>query len=123
MDKRYSVLFYETGKGGCPTEEFLSSLSIKVRAKMAKWIEKLEEHGPDLPRPYADVVSGKIRELRLIFASTQYRLMYFFHKRFIVITHGFVKKQERVPISEIDRAERFMSDFEGRFTDGEHAET
>jgi len=69
----YQVLFYKNPGGRCPAEEFLSALPVKARAKVAKWIEKLEEFGPDLPRPYADIVRGKVRELRVVFASLNYR--------------------------------------------------
>lgn len=115
----YQVLFYENAKGECPIEGFLSSLSVKVRAKIAKWIEKLEEYGPDLPRPYADIVRGKIRELRVIFASGQYRFLYFFYNKYIIITHGFIKKTDRVPGGELERAENLMSDFEERIRKGD----
>ena len=57
----YQVIFYKNANGHCLTEEFLESIPVKVRAKVAKWIIRLEECGPDLPRPYADVVRGKIR--------------------------------------------------------------
>lgn len=114
----YQVLFYEDQKGRCPTEEFLSSLTPKVRAKLAKWIEKLELYGPELPRPYADIVRGKIRELRLIFASNHYRFLYFFYGRKIIITHGFMKKTDKIPEGEIQRAENIKSDFEERIKKG-----
>ena len=32
----------------------------------------------------------------------------------IVMTHGFVKKTDRVPEGEIERAIRFMNDFQER---------
>lgn len=114
----YEVLFYEDEKGRCPTEQFLKLLPLKVRGKLAKWIEKLEEYGPDLPRPYADVVRGKIRELRLVFASDHYRFLYFFHGKKIIITHGFVKKTDRLPENEIKKAERFRIDFGERIKRG-----
>jgi phage-related protein len=115
----YEVLFYETNKGNCYTDEFLDTLQPKVQGKVEKWIEKLEEYGPDLPRPYADIVRGKIRELRIVFGSNHYRFLYFFLNKNIVITHGFVKKSDKVPISEIIRAERIMDDFFKRYKKGE----
>lgn len=107
----YKVEFYEDRKKGCPATEFLYSLQIKIRAKVSKWIEKLEEEGPNLPRPYADIVRGKIRELRVGFGSNEYRFLYFFFGKAIIITHGFLKKTQRVPEEEIERAERYMRDF------------
>jgi len=107
----YEVIFYEISAGRCPTDDFLDAMQPKVKAKVEKWIQKLGEHGPNLPRPYADVLSGKIRELRIKFGSNQYRLLYFFHGKLIVITHGFVKKTDAVPVNEIHRAERYMNEF------------
>lgn len=109
-------MFYETSGGDCPAEETLQSLQTKVRGKITKWIEKLEELGPDLPRPYADKVRGKIRELRIIFSSIHYRFLYFFFgDKKIIITHGFTKKTDRIPETEIERAERCRIDFERRY--------
>ena len=116
---KYEVLFYKTETGRRPTGDFLSSLPLKVRVKILKWIEKLEEYGPDLPRPYADIVSGKIRELRIVFASAQYRLLYFFYGKYIIITHGFIKKTDEVPDNELEKAQNLMRDFELRLNEGD----
>ena len=110
----YEVLLYRNPRGDCFAEEFLNGLSAKVRGKTLRWIEALETHGPNLPRPYADVVSGKIRELRIVFGSTHYRLLYFFAGKQIIVTHGFVKKTAHVPIQERERAERLMHEWESR---------
>ncbi|MFH1776438.1 MAG: type II toxin-antitoxin system RelE/ParE family toxin [Candidatus Omnitrophota bacterium] len=104
----YSVEFYRDIKGRCFTIEFLDSLQIKVKAKVAKWIDKLEKEGPDLPRPYADIVRGKIREHRVSFSSNEYRFLYFFFGKRIIITHGFLKKTDKIAEGEIERAERIM---------------
>ena len=116
---RYEVVFYETAQGRCPVQDFLETLPVKARAKTAKWIQKLEEYGPDLPRPYADAVKGKIRELRIIFASKHYRFLYFFHHRYIVITRGFIKKTDRIAENEIEKAQNLMRDFEFRLSEGD----
>ena len=107
----YEVEFYKYRKGRCFATEFLNDLQTKIRAKVVKWIEKLEKEGPNLPRPYADIVRGKIRELRVSFGSNEYRFLYFFFGKRIIITHGFLKKTDRVPEGEIERAERIMQDF------------
>ena len=107
----YEVLFYRRPSGRCPVDEFLDELSPKARAKLMKWMEYLEEMGPNLPRPYADVITGKIRELRMVFASQQYRCLYFFDGRAIVMTHGFIKKTGDIPPNEIIRAEAMMKEY------------
>ncbi|MCU0666279.1 MAG: type II toxin-antitoxin system RelE/ParE family toxin [Candidatus Omnitrophica bacterium] len=116
---RYQILFYQTANGSCPTEDFLNSLPVKVRTKISRWIERLEICGPDLPRPYADIIRDKIRELRIVFASQQYRLLYFFHGRYIVITHGFIKKTSGVPIQEMEKAQNIIVDFQFRIRNGD----
>ena len=90
--------------------EFLEELPVPVRAKVAKWMELLEREGPNLPRPYADTVRGKIRELR-VHLGQQIRLLYFFFGKRIIITHGFIKKTDEVPEREIVKAQHCMEDF------------
>src|SRR3989338_3757895 len=119
QNPEYEVLFYETQDRSCPTDDFLDGLGVKVRAKLEKWIEQLEFHGPNLPRPFADVVRGKIRELRLRFASVHYRFLYFFVGKKIIVTHGFIKKTAQVPEEEIVRAISYMDDFLIRLKRGE----
>ena len=97
---------------------FLDALPVKVRAKIAKWIELLEEQGPDLPRPYADVLRDKIRELRVKFGSVQYRLLYFFMEKKVILTHGFVKRTDQVPKAEIEKALSAMEDLRRRMAKG-----
>ena len=76
----YEILFYVKFTGECPVDRFLDSLPVKVRAKLEKWMQLLEECGPDLPRPYADTVREKIRELRVVFGSNQCALWKIFMK-------------------------------------------
>ena len=113
-DSSYDVAFYRSPRGECFTEEFLDGLPAKIRGKILRWVDALETHGPNLPRPYADVVRGKIRELRIVFGSNQYRLLYFFAGKQIIVTHGFLKKTGPVPVQELERAERLMEDWQQR---------
>ncbi|MCG2712766.1 MAG: type II toxin-antitoxin system RelE/ParE family toxin [Candidatus Omnitrophica bacterium] len=114
----YKVIFYEDSKGKCPTDNFLDETQPKARAKIEKWMVKLEEEGPNLPRPFADIVKGKIRELRMRFGSDYYRFLYFFLGKKIIITHGFLKKTDKIPPGEIDRSERIMQDYLQRHEGG-----
>lgn len=61
----WKVEFYRNPRGDEPAREFVESLDIKARAKVTKWLGLLEEKGPALPRPFADVLDGPIRELRV----------------------------------------------------------
>ncbi|MDE2313610.1 MAG: type II toxin-antitoxin system RelE/ParE family toxin [Elusimicrobia bacterium] len=110
----YEIVFYLSPRGESPVDEFLDSLEERPRAKIERFMEQLQERGPDLPRPYADVLRGKIRELRVPYGKRHCRLLYFFQGRSIVMTSGFVKKTPAVPEEEIGRAERRMADWIAR---------
>jgi phage-related protein len=103
-------------RGDEPAREFLNSLDVKVHAKVGKWLAMLETHGPDLPRPYADVVDGPIRELRVGFGRLDIRMLYFIHgARVIVVAHGFMKKTRSIPERDIPRAHRAHADWLVRY--------
>lgn len=110
----YHLIFYLSQREDSPIDEFLDSLGHKPRAKVERFMGQLQTNGPDLPRPYADVLRGKIRELRVPYGRLHYRLLYFFHGKDIVMTSGFLKKTSAVPEDEISRAERRMADWTSR---------
>src|SRR5271170_5758491 len=93
----YRLEFYRSARGGCPAREFLEALEERPRMKVAAWLGLLQEKGPALQRPYADVLEGPIRELRVSFGRLEIRLLYFIHSKSIVVTHGFLKKTQQVP--------------------------
>jgi len=74
----YSIVFYTTERGNSPVDDFLDGLDKKSRAKVAAYLSLLEEQGPNLKRPYADIVRGKIRELRIQQSANHYRILFFF---------------------------------------------
>ncbi len=97
---------YYTDSSGCrPVEKFIDSLGVKMKAKLFGRLELLEEHGSQLGMPYSRYLEDGIFELRIVQGSDIIRVMYFFvvGER-VILTHGFVKKTQRTPRSEIDRA-------------------
>ena len=110
----YAIEFYETERGDNFVAEFLDGLPEKTRNKTLAWIAMLKKYGPDLKRPYADLLDGPIRELRVQFARDAVRLLYFFAGAVIVLTHGFIKKTNKVPLGEIEKAKRIMADWRRR---------
>ncbi len=115
----YSLVLYTTERGDSPIDEFLNELDKKSRAKVAAYLSLLEEEGPNLKRPYADVVRGKIRELRIHYSSNQYRVLYFFHMHDqIVLLHAFSKKSQQIKEKDIKLSERRMEDWIQRFSSG-----
>ncbi len=115
----YNIVYYSTARGDTPVREFLDELPGKLRSKAQALIALLSEEGPNLPRPYADVVQGKIRELRIRFASDNVRVLYcFFIKDYVVLLHAFRKQTDRIPQRELDLAHSRMLDFMNRYQKG-----
>jgi len=114
-EPKWRVVHYETEEGDCPIAEFLDGLTRKERAKVLAQIDLLEEKGPNLHRPYADLLRDRIHELRVRMSPSGYRVLYFFcHRTDIVLTHGFRKQTARVPKAQIDRAKRYRAEWIGR---------
>ena len=108
----YQIILYTTEQGGSPIDKFLDELDKKSRAKVEAYLSLLEEQGPNLKRPYADHVRGKMRELRVLYSGTQYRILYFFHAGSrIILVHAFAKKTQQLRESDIALAERRMVDW------------
>ena len=107
----YQVRFYTTARGDSPVEEFLGAMDNHTRAKAAQFIDLLRELGPQLRRPFADKLQGKIYELR----PKQARILYFFFiGREIILVHGFLKKTNAVERRDIELAERRRMDWIAR---------
>jgi len=58
------------------------------------------------------VSTDELWECRIQFASNAYRIFCFFEKNSVVIlTHGFVKKTQKTPQQEIEKAEAYRRDY------------
>lgn len=109
---KWVVEFYKKANGRCPMEEFLDDLENEEKVFIRRSIQRLEEFGYELKRPHAAPLRDHIMELRKKTHQGSIRLLYFFFdgEKFI-ITHGFKKKSDKVPDSEIDKAIEFRKDY------------
>jgi len=116
----WRVLYYETPEGKCPVQEFIDSRKGRDQAKILALIANLQDRGPTLPRPYADLLEDGIHELRIRLSGDQFRVLYFFcFRSFIVLTHAFAKVTAKVPRAEIQKAKKYRSDFLTRFKESD----
>ena len=113
MSNKWKVLYYsENEKEASEIELFIESKDERNQAKILAWLEKLEELGPNLPRPYADILTDGIHELRIKLSGNQIRILYFFcFKNFIILTNQFVKNSDKVPKNEINKAKKRRDNF------------
>jgi phage-related protein len=109
------VVFFRERSGEVPLLEWFERLPQPARIRCFEKIELLSREGHRLRRPHADYLRDGIHELRARHRGVNYRLLYFFHGRqVVVVSHGIMKQRAAVPAVEIDRASerrrRFESD-------------
>lgn len=97
MEKLWKILFCDAEVKQCPVSDFILSCKTEHQIKLYHFFELLEEMGPNLPRPYADILRNGIHELRVKLSGEQYRLLYFFcYERYIIFFDAFPKYTYRV---------------------------
>lgn len=115
----WKVEFYQRENGNIPVKEFLLSLPPKMRAKAYSEIELLKEHGIYLKEPYVKPIKGEqykgIYELRIKLGTDASRIFYFtYHSDTFVLLSGFLKKTNKTPTTELEKARKYRNDFEKR---------
>lgn len=110
------IKYYKEQNGRIPVVEFLDSLDIKMRQKMLRSIQALQTLGIALRMPLSESLDDGIFELRAQVGTNISRVMYFFiigNKA--VLTHGFIKKTQKTPAREIEKAKKLRDDYLKRF--------
>lgn len=86
--------------------EYLHTLTPKAARKVLYNIDLAEQTND--PKLFKKLTNG-IWEFRTLYSGTQIRLLAFWDKEdkketFVIATHGFIKKTDKVPGKEISRA-------------------
>ena len=111
----FHLEFYETEDGKRPVEEFMISLENKMRTKAIRELMLLREKGNSLREPFSKAMGDGIFELRVQQGKNDTRIFYFFFiGAKVVLTNGFIKKTQRTPPEELQRAKRYKDDYEQR---------
>ena len=99
-----TIRIYRESSGSVPLLEWLDEQPVKVQDKFVVLIELLAEKGYDLRRPSCDFLESGIYELRARYLNVQYRILYaFVGKNIVLLSHGCTKDAE-VPKKEIEKA-------------------
>ena len=99
-------------------DEFIAKLDLKTIKKMLYNIDLAEQTND--PRLFKKL-QGDIWEFRTKYAGMQIRLLAFWDKTeskdtLVVATHGFIKKVDKIPANEIQRAIKLRE----RYFDNKH---
>ncbi|MCS3867441.1 phage-related protein [Chryseobacterium ginsenosidimutans] len=105
--KYFETIFLEEA------EEFISKIDRKSAGKIIYNIDLAQQtNDPKLFKK----LNNEIWEFRTKYLGNQYRLLAFWDKRddkqiLVIATHGFIKKDQKVPKKEIDKAEKIRKNY------------
>jgi len=118
MVRKWQVLFCDEIEDTCPVTRFINACPPKHQIKMLRLLSLLEEQGPTLPRPYADVLRDGIHELRFSLSRNNVRVLYFFcYQRYVVLYYAFLKNTKKVPGKYIDKVIEYREQFLNRLSE------
>jgi len=107
MKPNYEILFLEEAK------EFLSTVDDKAKLKILYNMDKSRySKDPELFKKVTDY----IWEFRTEYGGLQYRMLAFWDKRsrtntLVIASHGIIKKKDKIPSREINKAERLKKKY------------
>jgi phage-related protein len=100
------VVFYRTAAGAEPVREWLRSLSAEDRRIIGSDLATVQVGWP-IGMPLCRPLGSGMWELRSRLTSNRIaRLVFFVGERRIGVVHGFIKKTQKTPPSEIALAQR-----------------
>jgi phage-related protein len=107
MEYRFKVEFLED------CIDFLDHLDEKTRNKIYYNIWKARQINDD---ELFKKLQDEIWEFRTLYNKTYYRLFAFWDKEdkvdtVVISTHGFIKKTDKIPKAEIEKAERLRNQY------------
>jgi hypothetical protein len=114
---QFSVRFYYDADGNKPVIAFLEDLRKQDRIlhKLVvagiKKLETKERHGP----PLTKLVDQKYDIFELRIGDKNIARVFFFRQgQEIIMTNGYIKKQQKVDTGELERARNYKKDWEER---------
>lgn len=103
-EARWRILAVCTARNECPLFSFLANLEGRLTQdsrRMLRLISRVASHGPPRNTELSHQISDGIWEL----IQGRIRVLWFYDtNRIIVCSHGFVKKSQKTPKLEVERA-------------------
>ena len=106
MKPRFRILYTEEAM------DFLQTLSAKAQDKIAYNINKCRFYTDN--ELFKKLDDSEIWEFRTLYNKTAYRLFAFWDKQedtLVVATHGIMKKTQKTPLKEIEKAEQIRKEY------------
>jgi phage-related protein len=118
---RTQAVYYRDNAGREPVNALLEDLARsnpQAAAKVDDYVEQYlngkDRSAPPPEHPISSQVDGELRELRVRFAKTRYRILYRRSGPLVVLLHIFEKDTAKLPAREREVAIRRFADFRAR---------
>ena len=109
--KRLPAVFYALPSGREPVREWLKGIDPEDRKRIGEDIKDVEFSWP-IGMPLCRSLGSGLWEVRSDLARGRIaRVIFFVHASQMVLLHGFLKKTQRTPKSDLDLATRRMKEF------------
>ena len=108
-----SIEFFVISNGVVPAEEWLEQLPLAIQQKFAALFARMGDTG----KIWNERKFKHLAETDQLFefkVEVNRILCFFFVGRKLILTHGFRKTGDKTPKREIERAEMYKQEFEGR---------
>ena len=109
-----TMRLFRDDDGSVPFLEWLEDIerrNRKVYEKCRSYLQRLADYGHELRRPTADLLRDGVYELRFAYLGVNYRILYgFVGKDLVLVSHG-TTKEKKVPAKEIDLARTRLEKF------------
>jgi phage-related protein len=91
--------------------DWVKALPVSIRADYARLTELLENFGCELRLPHSRAMGKGLFELRPRGKEGIARIFYCMVRgKSIIVLHGFVKKTQKTPLKELDKANKRMKE-------------
>jgi|SRR5271156_3543589 len=109
-EKKLPARFFESAMGRRPVRDWILELPDADRRTVGKDIQKVEFGWP-LGRPHCAPLGGGLWEVRSTLETDRVaRVIFCIKEGCMVLLHGFIKKTQATPKSEIDLAAKRMKE-------------
>ncbi len=104
-DVRLRVVFFRTVSGAEPLREWLQGLSREDRKTIGEDI-KTVQFGWPLGMPQVRKLDDELWEVRSRLGNRIARVIFSVQRDVMILLHGFIKKSQKTPLSELNTARK-----------------
>src|SRR5262245_44905235 len=108
VEFRLQIIFYKTESGNEPVREWLKSLSRNDRKIIGEDI-KTVQFGWPLGMPLVRKLNVGLWEVRSRLDNRISRVLFLIEENMMVLLHGFIKKSEKTPASDLNLAKKRLT--------------